>query len=195
MAECCRPCSAPHPDDDVLLRVRYYTSLVTGRTDDGQPQRQDAYIRALAGLPCLTIHIGNFATRRVCRPLVEPIPLVYPKANGMQYVMVHNTEEKASDVNLASHLLRDGYTDQYAAAVVVSSDTDLVEPLRIVKEENRKPVVLLYPDYERKSVPKKLARVTSTVRFISKRDLACCQLPNPAPARNGELIVRPAEWA
>jgi uncharacterized LabA/DUF88 family protein len=181
-------------DDDELVRLRYYTSRVAGRTDDGQPARQEAYIRALAGIPCLTIHFGNFASRPVCRPLVETFPLVHPKVDGMQYVMIHNTEEKASDVSLASHLLWDGFTDQYDAAVIVSSDTDLVEPLRIVKDEIRRPVVLLYPDLERRSVPKKLARVCTTIRFINKKDLVCCQLPNPARARNGCLLSKPVEW-
>ena len=37
-------------------------------------------------------------------------------------------EEKGSDVNLASHLLVDGFTGKYEVAVVVSNDADLLEP-------------------------------------------------------------------
>jgi uncharacterized LabA/DUF88 family protein len=180
--------------DDKLERVRYYTSRVSGRTDQGQPLRQDAYIRALVGLGVVTVHFGNFLSRPVCRPLLKTIPLVHPRVNGHQYVMVHNTEEKGSDVNLASHLLRDGFQGLYDAAIVISSDGDLIEPLRIVKEEIKKPVILAYPDLERGSVPIKLKAACSVVRYMRRADLFNCQLVNPARARNGQLLVRPKEW-
>jgi hypothetical protein len=180
-------------EGDELRRVRYYTSRVSGRTDDGQPERQDAYIRALAGIPEVTIHIGTFLSRPVCRPVLEPMPLVHPQ--GRQYIMVHNTEEKASDVNLASHLLMDGFKGFYDVAFVLSSDTDLIEPLRIVKTEIRKPVILLYADIERRSVPKKLEQVCTSVRFVSRGAIARNQLPNPARAKNGALVARPCKWA
>ena len=121
--------------------------------------------------------------------------MVHPKVDGYQYVMVHNTEEKGSDVNLASHLLRDGFRGQYDAAIVISSDGDLIEPLRIVKEELRKPVILGYPDFQRGSVPKKLRAACSAVRHIHRADFLRCQLPNPARARNGKMLARPVEWA
>ena len=42
-------------------------------------------------------------------------------------------EEKGSDVNLAAHLLVDGFTGKYEVAVVVSNDADLLEPVRLVR--------------------------------------------------------------
>jgi hypothetical protein len=41
-------------------------------------------------------------------------------------------EEKGSDVNLAVHLVNDAWAGRFDAAVVVSNDTDLVVPIRIV---------------------------------------------------------------
>ena len=46
-------------------------------------------------------------------------------------VRVWNLEEKGSDVNLPSYLLRDGFLGEYEAAVVISDDSDLVEPTQI----------------------------------------------------------------
>ena len=54
-------------------------------------------------------------------------------------------EEKGSDVNLASHLLVDGFRDRYDLAVVISNDSDLTEPVRFVREDLNKPVGVLNP--------------------------------------------------
>ena len=41
---------------------------------------------------------------------------------------IRDTEEKGSDVNLATRLLVGGFTGDYEQAVVVSNDSDLAEP-------------------------------------------------------------------
>ena len=60
--------------------------------------------------------------------------------NGV-FAVYHTTEEKGSDVNLATHLLNDAWNDLFDLATVISTDTDLVTPIRMVKEERNK----LYP--------------------------------------------------
>jgi hypothetical protein len=53
--------------------------------------------RALATIPCVTIHYGHFITRTAMRRCVKD-------RNGKAaYAEVWTTEEKGSDVNLASH--------------------------------------------------------------------------------------------
>jgi hypothetical protein len=63
----------------------------------------------------------------------------------MTLVWVDKTEEKGSDVNLASHLLRDAYGRRFEVAVLVTNDSDLAEPVRIVAQEIGLPVGLLNP--------------------------------------------------
>ena len=46
--------------------------------------------------------------------------------------MGDHPEEKGSDVNLATYLVADGFRDLYDTAVVVSNDSDLAEPLKLV---------------------------------------------------------------
>jgi hypothetical protein len=48
-----------------------------------------------------------------------------------------------SDVNLGVHLVRDGFKGAFDVAAVLTNDTDLVEPIRIVTKEIRLPVTLL----------------------------------------------------
>ena len=63
---------------------------------------------------------------------VPPYPVV---------AKVWKTEEKGSDVNLASHLVYDACQGSFDVAAVLSNDTDLVEPIRIVTQELGLPVI------------------------------------------------------
>ena len=62
-----------------------------------------------------------------------------------QRVWVDKTEEKGSDVNLASHLVRDAYQQAFQVAVLITNDSDLAEPVRIVRQELNLPVGVLNP--------------------------------------------------
>ena len=57
-----------------------------------------------------------------------------------QKVWVDKTEEKGSDVNLASHLLRDAYNRRFEVAEIITNDSDLAEPVRIVSQEIKLPL-------------------------------------------------------
>jgi hypothetical protein len=117
-----------------IHRIRYFTARVSGRADPGTPIRQAVYLRALRTLPTVTIHFGNFLQSNVRMPLSSPRP------GGPRTVEVVKTEEKGSDVNLATYLLIDAFRHDSDVAVVVSNDSDLCEPIRIVQEEFSLPV-------------------------------------------------------
>lgn len=102
---------------------------------------------------------------------------------------VHVMEEKGSDVNLACHLINDGWARRYDGAVVISNDTDLVEPIRVVVQELGKPVTLLCPSSFGASKP--LAEVASSVRHIHASHLKAAVFPDLIP---GTDIVKPSTW-
>ena len=89
--------------DNSIERIRYFTAPVSGKFDPGVPVRQQRYLRALRTLPSVTIHEGNFLTKPKTRPLVNPAP------GGPTHVEIWNTEEKGSDVNLATSLIHDAW--------------------------------------------------------------------------------------
>lgn len=60
--------------------------------------RQERYLRALRTVPNVTTHLGKFINKPKVRPLETPL------AVGTTHVRVINTEEKGSDVNLATYL-------------------------------------------------------------------------------------------
>ena len=62
-------------------------------------------------------------------------PLAGPVGVEPTYVSVWDTEGKGSDVSLASFMLVDGFKSLYEVAVVVSDDSDLLDPVRLVRSE------------------------------------------------------------
>jgi hypothetical protein len=135
-------CQRLLPRDEVV-GIKYFTALSTSAPwKASQPKKsasQRIYLRALQTLPDLTIHLGTFLSHAVTRRLVEP------PSRGTPFREVWHTEEKGSDVNLASHLLIDGFRARYELAVVISNDSDLTEPVRLVRTELGAPVGILNP--------------------------------------------------
>jgi hypothetical protein len=63
------------------------------------------------------------------------MPLAHPPSTGPHTVEVIRTEEKGSDVNLASYLLLDGFRSDCEATVVISNDSDLKVPIELARAE------------------------------------------------------------
>jgi len=132
-------CRVALPRDEIH-RIRYFTALIHARPDDPQkPQRQQIYIRALKTIPNLSVHLGRYLSRSV------RMALVAPPANGPRTVSVWKTEEKGSDVNLATYLLLDAFEGDCEAAVIVSNDSDLELPIRTVRKKFELTVGVLNP--------------------------------------------------
>lgn len=167
---------------DTIHRIRYYTALVNPRPGDaGTRTRQLVYLRALATIPHLSIHYGHYLTHTVRMPLA---------ANPSQHVEVLKTEEKGSDVNLAAHLLWDGSRNDYELAVVLSNDSDLLEPIRVVQRELGMPVGVFNPQTHPSVVLRQEARFFKTIRPAA---LAASQLPATLTDAQG-TFHKPPSW-
>lgn len=172
-----------------INRIRYFTSLVLSRP--GNPnnwQRQLIYIRALRTIPLLTVHLGQFRNRRILRPLVNPIP------GQPRTVEVWNTEEKGTDVNLASYLLMDGVEGDYEQALVISNDSDLALPIGMVREKLGLPVGVVNPNRDPKAqTPKDLTDAATFSRRLWASTIRNCQFPAQLQDATG-IITKPPGW-
>lgn len=101
-------------------------------------------------------------------------------------VEVIKTEEKGSDVNLATYLLIDAFRSDSDMAVVVSNDSDLCEPIRIVQDEFRVPVGLLIPHSRTSEALRKLG--PAFVKQIRRGPLSASQLPAKVTDARGRTI-------
>jgi hypothetical protein len=107
-----------------------------------------------------------------------------------KYVKVIKTEEKGSDVNIATHLLSDGFSGRYQAAVIVTNDSDLLEPVRIVRNKLRLVVGILNPH---KRASRVLAKEASFVKPIRQGVLKASQFPVQLNDAKG-VITKPSLW-
>ena len=106
-----------------IEKIKYFTAIVSGKTDPQKPLRQQTYIRALEKyIPEIVVYYGHFLTHSAWAVLADPL-------KEKRKVKILKTEEKGSDVNLAVHLLNDAWLDKYDCAVVVSNDSDLAEAI------------------------------------------------------------------
>lgn len=169
-----------------IVQIKYFTALVSARPHDpDQPNRQLLFLRALRTLPSLEIIYGHFLEHVVWMPLAHPTP------GGPKYVQVIKTEEKGSDVNIAAHLVNDGYKRRYELAVLISNDSDLVEPVRIVRNELKFPVGVLNPI---PNVPShELRKYATFVKPIRQGVLAASQFPLEMQDANG-TFYKPPSW-
>ena len=123
-----------------ITATHYFSANVSARPGDpDQPIRQQTYLRALRTLPNFTIHLGYFLGHAVRMSLAHPSP------GGPTTAVVWRTDEKGSDVNLATQILVDGFDDAYECAVSVTNDSDLLAPISVVRRRLGKRVGLLNP--------------------------------------------------
>ena len=174
------------PQDDIR-RVCYFTARLDVRpSNPGQAQRQLIYLRALETLEGFDAYYGVFRSGVKRRPLAEPVP-GFP-----DYVLVRDSEEKGSDVNLATRLLVDGFNREYEQAVVVSNDADFAGAMRYVRDVLGLRVTLVNPD-PRNSSPRELADTATYVKRLWKSHLRRSLLPDTLRDEVG-VITKPTEW-
>jgi len=169
-----------------IIQIKYFTALVSARpTDPGQPNRQLIYLRALRTIPDLEIIYGHFLEHEVMMPLANPLP------GAGKYARVIKTEEKGSDVNIAAHMVNDGHNGRYQVAILLSNDSDLAEPVRIVRQELKLPVGVLNPIPAHPS--HMLRKFASFVKPVRKGVLAASQFPPRLKDAAGDFH-KPPVW-
>ena len=169
-----------------ITQIRYFTAKVSGKLDPQAPVRQQMYLRALATLPSVSVHFGTFLTNTTYMLLANP------PARGSRRVKVIKTEEKGSDVNLACHMLVDGFKKRADTVVVVSNDSDLEEPVIVARSELGLRVGVLnpHPANRRSRV---LSRDAHFVKEIPRGALAASQFPATLIDVHG-TFHKPSKW-
>ena len=173
--------------NDTIGKISYFTARLDARASNPrQPRRQLMYLRALGTLPDVEIYYGEFRSGVKRRPLAEPAP-------GLPgHVLVRDSEEKGSDVNLATRLLVDGFSGEYEQAVVVSNDGDFAGAIRYVRDGLGLRVTLVNPDATRKS-PRELSAAATYAKTLWKSHLRRSLFPDTLTDNVG-TIRKPAGW-
>lgn len=181
-----------------IVGIAYFTAYVKPRPNDpdqAQGKRQQLYLTALGRLPEVEIFRGVYQEKTKRRPLVrgqDGMTSDWPRTAEF-----HDTEEKGSDVNLATRLLVDGYNNRYQAAAVICNDGDLKMPVSVVRTELNRPVTIINPDQKGiKSAALSPHKDTPNARYIQLRvsDVQACQFPATITTNSGRTITKPPGW-
>lgn len=194
------------------VRVTYCTARIDARQNPAGHAEQDVYLKAIRASGSVDhIEYGKYVVGIRARPLAvrgkragdPPIlvradwPVMVQSQLGVDQpgalfmVSTLHQEEKGTDVNVASHLIRDVLTGAVDAAVVVSNDSDLKLPVSLAREQV--PVGLINPRGGR--VAGDLAGKPEDGvgrhwwRTLSKDDYVSFQLPAQIAGYR-----RPADW-
>jgi hypothetical protein len=133
----------------------------------------------------MEIILGHFLSHEVTMPLAGCAP------GRQQYARVIKTEEKGSDVNLAAHVIHDGHEGLYQVAILITNDSDLAEPVKIIRNELHLPVGVLNPIPARPS--HELQKLATFVKPIRRGAIAASQFPDVLTDSIG-TFHKPATW-
>lgn len=169
---------------DQINRVRYFSARIKARPDSDpqSPVRQQTYLRALESLPSTSVHLGHFLVT------YPRMPLRYPPPRTAEVI---KTEEKGSDVNLATYLMLDACRQECDVVVLISNDSDLAEPLRIARVELGLTTVVVNPQ---PAAIRSRALIADDFWQLRSPALAACQLPPRVVDRAGRVVHKPAAW-
>jgi uncharacterized LabA/DUF88 family protein len=102
------------------------------------------------------------------------------------------SEEKMTDVNIASEMLSNAYNDRFDTALLISADSDLVPPVSIIRRQfPKKRIVAAFPP---KRFSSHLKSAVNATMIIGRRNLAKSQFQNVIESQDGYQLHRPIEW-
>jgi uncharacterized LabA/DUF88 family protein len=159
-----------------LVKIKYFTSLITSNVD--KRLRQKEYIKALSTIESVQIIYGVFQRETIhC---------------GLCGQDSTENSEKMTDVNIATHLLEDYYNDACDMAMLISGDTDLIPPIRLINENHgTKRVFVAFPPSR---VNEHVRRYSKGDMVIGRKKLADSQFSNKIVIDKEEIATRPASW-
>lgn len=159
-----------------LIETKYFTSRV--RNNPNKELRQRTYLEALEINTGIKIYYGHYQSNiETCRKCGHS----YPYSN-----------EKMTDVNIATELLTDAFNDRYDTALLITGDSDLVPPIRAVHLNfPSKRILVGFPPNRFNVNVKNVAKGSF---MIGRKSLKDSQLPEQVTKPNGHILQRPVTW-
>lgn len=174
-----------------IQKIRYFTARVKPRPDDPHCNvRQDAYLRALTSIPQLEIHEGHYLAKEQWLPIAEE---VRKGAKTPARIKVAVSEEKGSDVNIATYMLTDAFEEKHDLAILISNDSDLAQPVKVLKEKFKRRIMIVNP-HPKTKISMRLAGLADDQRQLREEAVRDSQFPDLVTLSGGRQATKPAEW-
>ena len=162
--------------DQVLVATKYFTSIVDA--PEGKHRRQALYLDAVNSLLDVSTYLGHFLRDTLtCHNC------------GRTHSTFH---EKMTDVNIATEMLTDAFSDRFDVALLISADSDLLGPVRKIRDLfPEKRVVVVFPPKRHSTA---LQRIAHACLHLDRALLLKSQFPDDVVKPDGYVLRRPAEW-
>lgn len=158
-----------------LVGVNYFTSRIN--TDPEKQKRQNTFLEALLTTG-INIYFGKYEKR----------PIECKRCGNVW----SNYNEKMTDVNIASYMLTDAFQNKFDVAMLISGDSDLVPPIKIIHNLfSDKRVFVAFPP---KRSNNELAYSARGSMVIGRKKLVECQFPTEVIKSDGFVLKKPERW-
>ncbi|MBI5215163.1 MAG: NYN domain-containing protein [Ignavibacteriae bacterium] len=161
---------------ETLVHTKYFTSRISKPLS--KQRRQSLFLDALNTLSELSIFYGRYqAELRTCE-----------NCGFTSFI----SNEKKTDVNIATELLVDAFQNSFDVAILITADADLTAPIVAIRKLfPTKSVLVAFPP-ERHSY--ELKQNASGVYHIGEEKLSNNLLPEKIITKSGFVIQRPDKW-
>lgn len=164
------------PNQD-LTRVKYFTSMVSTKFDQGKFQRQSSYIKALRTLDSVMIFMGRHQKgTTVCSRCGK---------------VFKNFNEKMTDINIAVEMFKDAYQRNCDTQILISGDSDLVPICRAILEFFDMKLVIFFPPHRKTDRLREYCHYSAKIFTDYFRK---SQLPASILDSSGNEIEKPDYW-
>lgn len=166
--------------DQTLTHTKYFTSRISKPISKpiSKQQRQSLFIDALNTLTEFSIFYGRYQVQvRTCE-----------NCGFTSFI----SNEKKTDVNIATELLVDASQDTFDTAILVTADADLTAPIVAIRRLfPNKTIVVAFPP-KRNSY--ELRSVVTTHYFIGEHNFRKNLLPDEIVTETGFVLRCPDKW-
>ncbi|MCB0532591.1 MAG: NYN domain-containing protein [Saprospiraceae bacterium] len=159
-----------------LAATKYFTSRVANQPE--KEKRQGTYLEALKAATGCHFFYGRYQSN-----------VIECKGCGSNWP---SPKEKMTDVNIATQMLLDAFTDKFDTAIIISGDTDLIPPILAIKSEMPQKQIGVYFPPKRHSIH--LEKLVDFSGLIGKKKLRDSQLPDNIKKPGGYILNRPDSW-
>jgi uncharacterized LabA/DUF88 family protein len=158
-----------------LIEIKYFTSRITHHPS--KQKRQATYLEALETTGVNLIY-GLYKAKEIeCHNC------------GHNWAI---SNEKMTDVNIATHLLLDAFNDKFDTAILISGDSDLVPPIKAVHSQFKTKAVSVFFPPERHNIT--VAGAAKGSQIIGKKKIKDHQFPLTVTKIDGYVLTKPESW-
>jgi uncharacterized LabA/DUF88 family protein len=171
------------PTHEITL-IRYFTARIKPPIgNESAPIRQNTYLRGLAAhTKSVQMHFGQI---RSDTKQYRKVPLELDSSGRPVLAKVQKLEEKGTDVSLSNYMVLDACRSQADLFVLVSSDSDFVSTIKILRSELHVRTAISFPS--RSPAKSLLATKPTLIKVIREDLLEQCQLPFEIVTKNGAI--------